>query len=130
MGVVIAVAAALLLGGGLLWWFLRDDRESSGGAGIEDGRTRVAPDGFFVLGYRVGLHVRWRARVDGVSRSGVAVSSGMETFVYTGGMPTDIEILGFSAAAPPVAMTAPPSSSSSSSSSDDDSPFSGFPSAY
>ena len=92
------------------------------------GRTRVAADGFFVRERRPGDRVRWRARVNGTWRSGTADIAGEETFVYTGGTPTEIEIedadAAFVAPSAPVSSAAPPSSN------DDDSGFTGFPSAY
>ena len=108
------VAGFVLVVGGLVAFFLR-----SNGSG---GGTRTTDDGFFVSGFSTGSRVRWRARVNGSWRSGVAEIAGDETFVYTGGAPTDIEIEGADGALPAPVSSGPPSS--------DDSSFGGFPSAY
>ena len=112
-------AVGIVVGFGALLLFLR----SGGGDG---GQTRLGPDGFFVRGFRLGHRVRWRARVNGTWRSGVAVIAGDETFVYTGAAPTDVQVEDDSVAdaAPPSSVPVPPSSD------DDGSSFAGFPSAY
>lgn len=125
MGWVIGAAA--LFGVGLLWWFLRSDREEPEVTGLEDGRTRLAKDGFFVRGVSAGSRVRWKARVNGTWRSGTADMTGEETFVYTGATPSEVEIVGVGGALPAPVVSPPPSSSNDD---DSDSGFSGFPSAY
>jgi hypothetical protein len=126
MGWVIGAAA--LFGVGLLWWFLRSDRDGDEVSSLDDdGRTRLAKDGFFVRGVAAGTRVRWKARVNGTWRTGTADMTGDETFVYTGATPTDVEIQ-VAGSAPVV--SAPVSSSPPSSNDDDDGPFVGIPSEY
>jgi len=125
MGVAI-VAVAALVGAGILWMIIRQSRGGNDGGGLEDGRARVAADGFFVRAFPAGSRVHWRALVNGTWRTGVAEIAGGETFVYTGGTPSEIELKSIGGAAPaPVSAPAP-----SSSNDDDGSAFAGFPSAY
>jgi hypothetical protein len=122
---ILAVGAVLVVG--LVWMFLRSDRSDDDDvSSLEDGRARPAADGFFVTGFPAGSRIRWTANVSGARKNGVAEIAGAETFVYTGGTPSEITLQGLGAA--PV--HAPPPSSGPPSSNDDDSPFTGFPSAY
>ena len=115
------VAGFVLVVGGLVAFFLRSN--GSGGGG-----TRTTDDGFFVSGFSTGSRVRWRARVNGSWRSGVAEIAGDETFVYTGGSPSEIQIEDAGGAPSAPVSSGPPSSD------DDDGGggggFDGFPSAY
>ena len=106
---------------GIVVLFMLFRSPSSGGGS----RTRATDDGFFVRGFPRGSRIFWRARVNGTMRDGTADISGGETFVYTGGTPTDIAVKNIGAAAVIAApVSSPPPSS------DDSSPFDGFPSAY
>ena len=131
VGWVIAGVGGLV-GIVVLWLLFRSNGSAGDDSGMEDGRTRIAADGFFVQGFSPGSRVHWRAMVNGTWRTGVAEIAGAETFVYTGGTPSDVQLksIGAGIAAAPVSAPAPSSSSSSSSSDDDSSPFDGFPSAY
>jgi len=126
VGWVIAGVGALV-GIVVLWLLFRTNGGGGADDGLGDGRARLAADGFFVRGFPAGSRVHWRAKVNGTSRSGVAEIAGAETFVYTGGTPSDVELksIGGAIAAPASApvSSGPPSSN-------DDSPFDGFPSAY
>jgi hypothetical protein len=115
------VGGFVLLVVGLAAFFLR----SNGNGGD---RLRATDDGFFVRGFPSGSRIFWRARVNGTMRDGTAELVGDETFVYTGGTPTDIAIKNLGGALAPV--MGPVSSGPPSSDDDGDSGFGGFPSAY
>jgi hypothetical protein len=121
-----AIGAVALFGIGFLYWLLRSNNDGPDVSSLDDGHTRIVKDGFFIHGFLSGGRVRWRARVGDSWKSGVADIAGAETFVYTGGTPTEIQIEGGGAAV----VAAPVSSSPPSSDDDDDSPFAGIPSAY
>jgi hypothetical protein len=115
---VLAAGFVILLGG-LIAFFLRSN--GSGG-----GQTRTTDDGFFVRGFPTGSRIRWRAYANGGWRNGVAEIAGDETFVYTGGSPSEIQIESAGEALSAPVSSGPPSS-------DDDvggGGFDGFPSAY
>jgi formylglycine-generating enzyme required for sulfatase activity len=63
----------------------------------ESVRSRVGPDGFWLDAPNIppGSVVRYRYRIDGEERTGeVTYTPGAEgQFVYTGGMPADVEVL-------------------------------------
>jgi formylglycine-generating enzyme required for sulfatase activity len=104
----------------------------------ESVRSRVGPDGFWLDDPNIppGSVVRYRYRIDGEERSGqITYTPGTQgQFVYTGGQPTDVEVLeilpqgtswssgtpwlqGFGSPPPPPPRPSPP-------------PFTGYPPAY
>jgi formylglycine-generating enzyme required for sulfatase activity len=113
-------------------------------AGYPDVRVRPGPDGFWLDAPKVavGSTIRYKATVEGTSRTGEVKAergpSGKGQFIYTGGAPTAVEILGVSVAAGLVAgaltRTLPRSPTTTSRSTTyrdhDPTPFRGFPSAY
>ncbi len=117
------VGGFVLLVLGLVAFFFRSNGGGDDGAG-----TRATDDGFFVRGFPSGSRIFWRARVNGTMRDGTADIAGGETFVYTGGTPTDIAIKNVGAAL--AGSVIGPVSSGPPSSDDDDGPFAGLPSAY
>ena len=130
MGAGLAiVAVAALVGVGILLLIIRQSRGGNDGGGLEDGRARVAADGFFVRAFPAGSRVHWRALVNGTWRTGVAEIAGSETFVYTGGTPSEIELKSIGGGAVPAPVSAPAPSSSNDDDSSSDA-FAGFPSAY
>jgi len=150
-----AVLVPLGAAGVAIFLLVRSSRRAAGAQGVtprmpargdlnwEGFAVRPGNDGFWIRAPQMpaGTRVRYTCAVGGSrTQSEVPLSGAMETFVYTGGAPQGIQILG--AAAPmatrPAAVAAAHASSWESSSYDahsasvhrDPEPFVGFPSAY
>src|SRR6185295_4841828 len=97
-----SVAVAGLVGGGALAaivaivWALVTGGRAGPRKKLAGVTTRPAADGFWIDAPTKprGTNVRWQCRVRGSPMSGIAELGGPSTFVYTGGAPEGLELLG------------------------------------
>ncbi len=139
-GWLLVAAPAAAAGAVVAWLFAR--RKKGTVATPSGVSTRAGTDGFHVRAPHAppGSRVRWSAVVNGVEVSDVVPLEGAdETFVYTGGTPSAIQILelviaagkqGYRGAPPPARETSRRAAVVAAETQRDDSPFLGSPRAY